>query len=52
MEDYAEAVRAEMPVQDPAARRRNWREVELGLSEVVCREQCKRCLRCDIEEKG
>jgi NADH-quinone oxidoreductase subunit F len=52
MEDYAEAVRAEMPVQEPAARRHNWREVELGLSEEVCREQCKRCLRCDIEETG
>jgi len=52
MEDYAEAARGEMPVQEPAVRRRNWREVELGLSEEVCREQCKRCLRCDIEETG
>ena len=52
MEDYAEAVRAEMPVQEPTVRRRNWREVELGLEEGVCREQCKRCLRCDIEETG
>ena len=52
MEDYAEAVRAEMPVQEPAARRLNWREVELGLEEGICREQCKRCLRCDIEETG
>jgi NADH-quinone oxidoreductase subunit F len=52
MEDYAEAVRAEVPVQDPTTRRLNWRQVELGLAENVCREQCMRCLRCDIEEKG
>ena len=49
MEDYVEATRAEMPVQDPAARRQNWHEVELGLSEEPCREECKRCLRCDLE---
>jgi len=52
MEDYAEATRAAMPVQEPAARRTNWREVELGFSEMACREECKRCLRCDLEEKG
>jgi len=52
MEEYAEAERAEMPVQPPDVRRRNWCQVELGLSEEVCREQCKRCLRCDIEETG
>jgi len=51
MEDYAEATRAEMPVQDPVVRRSNWREVELGFSEDACREECKRCLRCDLEEK-
>jgi len=48
-EAYAEATRAEMPVQDPAVRRSNWKEVELGLSETACREECKRCLRCDLE---
>jgi len=52
MEDYAEAVRAETPVQEPATRRLNWREVEHVLEEGICREQCKRCLRCDIEETG
>jgi len=49
MEDYAAAVRAEMPVQEPAERRNNWREVELGFAEEQCREECRRCLRCDIE---
>jgi hypothetical protein len=50
-EDYAEATRAEMPVQEPAVRRNNWREVELGFAEAACQEECKRCLRCDLEEK-
>jgi len=40
----------EMPVQEPEVRRTNWKEVELGLSETACREECKRCLRCDLEE--
>ena len=52
MEDYAEAKRVEMPVQEPEVRRTNWKEVELGLSETACREECKRCLRCDLEERG
>ena len=52
MEDYAEAKRVEMPVQEPEVRRTNWKEVELGLSEAACREECKRCLRCDLEDKG
>jgi len=49
MEEYAEARRAVMPVQDPAVRRRNWQEVELGFAADACREECKRCLRCDLE---
>ena len=52
MEEYAEASRTEMPVQEPTLRRANWREVELGLSETACREECKRCLRCDLEDKA
>ena len=48
-EDFAEAKRAEMPVQEPEARKHNWREVEAGLPEEACREECKRCLRCDLE---
>jgi NADH-quinone oxidoreductase subunit F len=49
MEAYAEAKRAEMPVQEPVVRRRNWREIELGFEESACREECKRCLRCDLD---
>ena len=49
MEEYAEAVRAEMPVQAPDVRRNNWKEVELGFAEAQCREECRRCLRCDLE---
>ena len=49
MEEYAEAVRAEMPVQAPDVRRNNWKEVELGFPEAQCREECRRCLRCDLE---
>ena len=50
MEEYAEATRPEMPVQEPVIRRTNWKEVELGFSEMVCQEECKRCLRCDLED--
>jgi hypothetical protein len=50
MEAYAEADRAEMPVQDPVVRRRNWQEIELGFAEAACQAECKRCLRCDIED--
>ena len=46
---YADATRVAMPVQDPAVRIKNWKEIELGLSEKGCREECRRCLRCDLE---
>jgi NADH-quinone oxidoreductase subunit F len=49
-EEFAEATRAEMPVLEPAVRRNTWKEVELGFDEFVCREECKRCLRCDLDE--
>jgi NADPH-dependent glutamate synthase beta subunit-like oxidoreductase len=49
LEAYGDAKRAKMPVQDAVIRRTNWQEVELGFSEAVCREECKRCLRCDLE---
>ena len=31
------------------AERRNFCEVELGLDERAAQEECKRCLRCDLE---
>ncbi len=50
MDDYAEATRPEMPVQAPNVRRHNWQQVELGFSEATCLQECRRCLRCDLEE--
>jgi NADH-quinone oxidoreductase subunit F len=49
MDDYAEAKRPvirELPVDE---RIRNFEEVEAGLDEQKAREECKRCLRCDLE---
>jgi NADPH-dependent glutamate synthase beta subunit-like oxidoreductase len=49
LDDYADA-RAphmlEVPVEE---RRGNFREVELGLDELAAQDECKRCLRCDLE---
>ncbi len=49
MEQYAVAGRAEMPTQEPSVRRHNWSEIELGFGESACREECRRCLRCDLD---
>jgi hypothetical protein len=49
LDDYADARRpdmAELPVEQ---RRGNFREVELGMDEGTIQEECKRCLRCDLE---
>ena len=49
LEQYAEAARPltrEIPVE---ARRGNFDEVELTLDEATVQEECKRCLRCDLE---
>jgi ferredoxin len=40
--------RPEMPVMDLAARKGNFKEVELGLSADSAIQEAKRCLRCDI----
>jgi NADH-quinone oxidoreductase subunit F len=50
MEEFADATREEMPVQDPLVRLGNWKEVELGFSQDACQQECKRCLRCDLDE--
>jgi NADH-quinone oxidoreductase subunit F len=50
MEAYAAAARAQMPVQAPDVRSHSWQEVELGFEESPCREECNRCLRCDIDK--
>jgi formate dehydrogenase beta subunit len=49
LEHYAEAkrpVHRELPVIE---RIRKFTEVEAGLDEQTAREECKRCLRCDLE---
>ncbi|MBM4431354.1 MAG: FAD-binding protein, partial [Chloroflexi bacterium] len=48
-EDYATARRPEMPTREPDERVRTFAEIELGLTEEAAREECKRCLRCDVE---
>lgn len=52
LEDYAEARRAVMPELPVEVRLRSVAEVELGLDEGESREECKRCLRCDLEWLG
>ena len=49
LDDYAEARRPHAPELDPNERRRTFEEVELGFTEEMAREECKRCLRCDLE---
>ncbi len=49
LDDYANAHRPEMPKLLIAERRGNFNEVELGMDEVAIGEECKRCLRCDLE---
>ena len=49
LDDYAHAKRPgtqSIPVEE---RRERSKEVELGLPEDTIREECKRCLRCDLE---
>ena len=48
LDDYAQARPPTMP-ERTVAERRNFGEVELGLAERAAREECKRCLRCDLE---
>jgi len=51
-EKYADAKRAVMPELPVDVRLRSIAEVELGLDEKTAREECKRCLRCDLEWLG
>ncbi|HSR29979.1 MAG TPA: FAD-dependent oxidoreductase, partial [Anaerolineae bacterium] len=48
LDAYSEARPPAMP-ELPVVQRRDFREVELGLEEGVAQEECKRCLRCDLE---
>ena len=49
MEDYAEAARLQPSHLPVSERRGNFREVELSAQAKKIREECKRCLRCDLE---
>jgi len=49
LEDYADAQRPGMPDLPVEERQANFREVELGMDEGTIQEECKRCLRCDLE---
>ena len=49
MEAYADAKRPAVPELDAAQRRHNFEQVELPMSEKTIREECRRCLRCDLE---
>jgi len=49
LDDYADALPPEMNELFVEERRASFREVELGLEEQAAREECKRCLRCDLE---
>jgi NADH-quinone oxidoreductase subunit F len=49
LENYAEAKRPPMRELPVVERIRNFAEVEAGFDEPKAREECKRCLRCDLE---
>jgi NADH-quinone oxidoreductase subunit F len=48
-EEAAKARRPKTPHLSLAQRRKNFREVELGLTESMACKEARRCLRCDLE---
>lgn len=50
-EEIQKAKRAKMPRLSLNARKKNFKEVELGLTKEKAVEEAKRCLRCDLETK-
>jgi NADH-quinone oxidoreductase subunit F len=50
-EEFAEARRPAMPVQEPEKRAHNFQEIESGFDEDVARLEARRCLRCDLERE-
>ena len=48
-EEMENARRPEPPCLEPSRRKKNFKEVELGLSEASARAEARRCLRCDLE---
>jgi NADH-quinone oxidoreductase subunit F len=52
-EELARAKRPKMPRLTRTARKKNFKEVELGLSEEAAVAEARRCLRCELEtEEG
>jgi NADH-quinone oxidoreductase subunit F len=49
MDEYANAHRPPAPELSVTQRSSNFQEVEQGFDERTAREECKRCLRCDLE---
>jgi hypothetical protein len=47
-EEGQSLVRPKMPEEEVPQRIQNFRLVELGLSAEDCRNEAKRCLRCDL----
>ena len=47
-EERAKLVRPSMSEENPEKRIHNFRMVELGLNADQCRNESKRCLRCDL----
>ncbi len=48
-EEIESAARPEMPMLSIKDREKNFKEVELGLSEEMAIKEARRCLRCDLE---
>jgi hypothetical protein len=54
LQNYADARRPREKMLTPEERisRQDFCEVEMGLGEKIIQEECKRCLRCDLEWLG
>lgn len=50
-EEIEKAERPKMPKLPPRARNKNFKEVELGLSEEKAIKEARRCLRCELKTK-
>jgi len=48
-EEIEKAKRPKVPTLSIKARKKNFKEVELGLSEEMAIKEAKRCLRCELE---
>ncbi len=47
-EEIETAVRAEMPQLSPEVRIKNFKEIDLGLTEEIAVREARQCLRCDL----